>query len=207
METPSTTHIQYFRDQMQQFTTFTDREWSIFTDYLYLKRFSKKELFVEEGKICQEIAFIGEGSFRLYFTKEGVQINNYFCFSGDLISAYSSFLRQNKSFINIEAMQDSLLICISSTGMKEMMEHPILNPRMETFRREIAEYLICCYEDRLLAFIGQTPEERYQELLLKQPGLFQKIPQHYIANFLGITPVSLSRIRKRILQQAKIASR
>jgi CRP-like cAMP-binding protein len=74
----------------------------------------------------------------------------------------------------------------------------VVAPKMERFGRMVAEYLICCYEDRLVSFITQTPEERYRQLLQMQPDLLQRIPQHYVANYLGITPVSLSRIRKRM---------
>jgi hypothetical protein len=69
---------------------------------------------------------------------------------------------------------------------------------MERFGRMIAEYLICCYEERVLSFLSQSPEERYLHLLESQPAFLQKVPQHYLANYLGIPPVSLSRIRKRI---------
>jgi hypothetical protein len=79
-----------------------------------------------------------------------------------------------------------------------LLENPLSGPKMERFGRLVAEYLICCYEERVVSFVTQKPEERYRQLLLKQPDLLQRIPQHYVANYLGITPVSLSRIRKRI---------
>jgi len=66
----------------------------------------------------------------------------------------------------------------------------------------LAEHYLCCMEDRMTSFITQSPEERYLQLLQSQTGkdILHRMPQHYIANFLGITPVSLSRIRKRILE-------
>lgn len=79
-----------------------------------------------------------------------------------------------------------------------MLEHEKLAYKMERFGRLIAEYLICCYEDRLTDFIIKTPEERYLQLLQSGSIVLQRIPQHYIAQFSGVTPVSLSRIRKRI---------
>jgi hypothetical protein len=71
--------------------------------------------------------------------------------------------------------------------------------KIERFGRLIAEYYLCCYEDRVSAFITQTPEERYLKLMENGREILLRIPQHYVANFLGITPVSLSRIRKRVL--------
>jgi CRP-like cAMP-binding protein len=74
---------------------------------------------------------------------------------------------------------------------------------MERFGRLIAEHYLICYEDRVTAFITQTPEERYLQLLSTGREILQRMPQHYIANYLGITPVSLSRIRKRILETVR----
>jgi hypothetical protein len=71
---------------------------------------------------------------------------------------------------------------------------------MERLGRLIAEHYLICYEDRVTSFVTQTPEERYNKLLETGGEILQRIPQHYIANFLGITPVSLSRIRRRIMK-------
>lgn len=71
--------------------------------------------------------------------------------------------------------------------------------KIEQMRRRIAEYYILCYEDRIGSFLFQNPEERYLALLNSGGAIFQKIPQHYIADYLGVTAVSLSRIRNRSL--------
>ena len=82
-----------------------------------------------------------------------------------------------------------------------MLNNPLLAYKMERFGRLVAEHYICCYEDRISSFILQSPEERYLKMLETAPGIMQRVPQHYVANFLGITPVSLSRIRKRTVFQ------
>lgn len=196
-------HLEYFRKQLEKFIHFSDEEWAIFSEQAYLKQLRKKDLFVASGKVCNEMCFILSGSFRMYLLKDGLEISNYFCFDGDLLSSYISFLHRQPSNVTIEAMEDSSLICLSYTAMDKLMKDERIVFRMEQFRRVVAEYLISCYEDRVYSFILKNPEERYQELIEKQPDLMQRIPQHYIANFLGITPVSLSRIRKRITSQTK----
>jgi len=87
--------------------------------------------------------------------------------------------------------------------MEQMLQNPLLAYKMERFGRLIAEHYLCCYEDRIASFITQSPEERYLQLLQTGKDILQRMPQHYIANFLGITPVSLSRIRKRLIVTAK----
>jgi CRP-like cAMP-binding protein len=86
--------------------------------------------------------------------------------------------------------------------MQQLYTHPVLAYKMERFGRLVAEFYLLCYEERIASFITQTPEERYSKLLETGREILQRIPQHYIANFLGITPVSLSRIRRRMLKSA-----
>jgi CRP-like cAMP-binding protein len=190
--------IALFRQQMEMFVTFTDAEWALFAQQLYRRDIRKKEALVEHGKVCNEIGFILSGSFRFFYEKEGLEISNYFCFQGELVSSYQSFLKRSPSFPAIQAMEEASLLCFSHAGLQQLLGNALVAPKMERFGRLVAEYLICCYEDRLVSFVTQNPEERYRSLLEKQPDLLQRIPQHYVANYLGITPVSLSRIRKRL---------
>jgi CRP-like cAMP-binding protein len=153
--------------------------------------------------VCNEVGFILNGSFRFYFLKDGIEISSYFCFQNEFISSYRSFLKREKSLINIEAMEDSFVLCFSHASLQELLNDERVELKMERFGRKIAEYLICCYEERVVSFVTQTPEERYRLLLENGNDLLQKIPQHYVANYLGITAVSLSRIRKRIFASSR----
>jgi CRP-like cAMP-binding protein len=199
----SSLHLQVFRKHLKQFVVFSDDEWNIFSEHLYLRSIRKKRRFVSHSKVCNEVGFILNGSFRFFFDKDGVEISNYFCFQNEFISSYRSFLKREPGLINIEAMEDSLVICFSYDSIQELLGDSRIVLKMERFGRMVAEYLICCYDERVVSFITQTPEERYRILLENGNDLLQRIPQHYIANYLGITPVSLSRIRKRIFSTAK----
>ena len=199
-------HLTKFRQNLEPFVSFSDQEWTTFAEHLYLRRLKKRELFIASGQVCHEIAFIFSGSFRLYFLKDGTEISNYFCFEQELISSYVSFLRREPSPLNIEAMEDAVLVCFTHAAQQALLHNPAMAFKMEQFGRTVAEYLICCYEDRIFSFVTQTPEERYRQLLQKQPLFLQRVPQHYLANYLGITPVSLSRIRKR-MQNAAVSKK
>jgi CRP-like cAMP-binding protein len=192
-----------FRKAIEAFVIFTDEEWAIFSEHFYSKQLKKKELLVSDDKTCTEVCFILAGSFRFYFIKDGMEISNYFCFAGELISSYMSFLKQKPGISNIEAMEDAELLCFSYNSLQQLLNDERMAFKMERFGRKVAEYLICCFEERVSAFILQSPEERYRHLVENQPDLLQRIPQHYIANYLGITPVSLSRIRKRVADMNK----
>ena len=190
-----------FRTGISQFVTFNDAEWEIFTQYLSFSTLSKKEHFAVEGKVCDYMAFITRGAVRYYHIKDGQEITGYFSFENELMSAYKSFVKRTPNVNYIQALEETELILISHHNLQQMLNHALLALKMERFGRLIAEYYICCYEDRVTAFITQSPEERYTVLEKTGRDIFQRVPQHFIANFLGITPVSLSRIRKRTLLQ------
>ncbi len=198
---PQSEQLTAYRRSLEQFVLFSDEEWTIFSDLLYTRKIKKRQLFIGAGKICNEVGFIFSGSFRFYIDKDEAEISNYFCFEGDLISSYKSFLKKEPGFTNIEAMEDAVIICFNNTALAKLLNDGRIAFKMERFGRLVAEYLICCYEDRLVSFVTKTPEERYLELLEKQPAFLQRVPQYYLANFLGITPVSLSRIRRRLHDQ------
>jgi len=194
--------LSFYRNALEKFVIFTDDEWSIFSQHLYVRQFKKRQLFIGENKICNEVGFIASGSFRFFLDKDGIEISNYFCFEGELISSYRSFLKREASFINIEAMESSTVICFNHASLTQLLNDERITYKMERFCRLVAEHLICCYDERLVSFVTQSPEERYLQLLDKQPDFLQRIPQYYLANFLGITPVSLSRIRRRLHDEA-----
>jgi CRP-like cAMP-binding protein len=193
-----------FRQHLETFVAFTDPEWALFAEQLYRRDIRKREALIAHGKVCNEIGFIVSGSFRFFFVKDGTEFSNYFCFPGELVSSYPSFLTRSPSFPTIQAMEDATVICFSHAGLQQLLENALVGPKMERFGRLVAEYLICCYEQRVISFVTQNPEERYRALLEQQPELLQRIPQHYVANYLGITPVSLSRIRKRLTSAAVV---
>ncbi|WP_316803948.1 Crp/Fnr family transcriptional regulator [Pedobacter nototheniae] len=191
--------IDAFRSGLTPFITFNEAEWEIFTRHLSFSTLNKKEHFAVEGKVCDYMAFIVQGAIRYYHVKDGEEITGYFSFENEFVSAYKSFLKRIPNTNFIQALEETELVLISYHNLQEMLNHPLLALKMERFGRLIAEHYICCYDDRLTAFITQSPEERYTALEKTARDIFQRVPQHFIANFLGITPVSLSRIRRRTL--------
>ena len=163
----------------------------------------KKHYFAEPDKVCDKVGFIASGSVRYFHIKDGQDITGYFSFENEFVSSYKSFLTGLPGFTYIQALEDTKLITFTRKDMDQMLANPMLAYKMERFGRLVAEHYLCCYEDRVVSFITQTPEERYLQLLSTGREILQRMPQHYIANYLGITPVSLSRIRRRVLVAIK----
>lgn len=195
----STAALTTFRRGLEQFVSFNEKEWEALVPYLKFERIKKKAHFAVNGKVCEDIGFILTGSMRYYHVKDGVEITGYFSFENEFVSAYKSYLTQQSNISYIQTLEETELILISYKNMQLMLNDSLLAYKMERFGRLVAEHYICCYEDRITSFLIQTPEERYLKMMENDRAILQRIPQHYIANFLGITPVSLSRIRRRTL--------
>lgn len=195
--------LQIFREQLKKFVEFNEAEWILFTQHLSFSSLKKKHNFAEYGQICDKVGFILKGSVRYFHVKDGEEITGYFSFENEFLSSYKSYLTGLPGYVYVQALEDTKLITFTKKDMDQMLNNPMLAYKMERFGRLIAEHYLICYDDRVTAFVTQTPEERYLQLLSTGREILQRMPQHYIANYLGITPVSLSRIRKRILETVK----
>lgn len=196
-------YLPALREQMNRLVVFNDEEWAVLSSHLYLMKLHKKEHFAMDGDICNDLGFIISGSLRFYYVKDGEEITGYLSRNNKFISSYKSFMRRKISTMAIQAVEDSLLINLSYNSLQLLLDNPVTGHKMERFCRLIAEELIDCYEDRMQAFITLSPEERYADLLSDKRCMLQIMPQHYLANYLGITATSLSRIRKRIFLPEK----
>lgn len=153
---------------------------------------------MQEGKVCKEIAYITQGSFRLFKMIDGIETTTYFSFEQEWISAYTSFLTQSPAYISIQAMEEATVLTLSYNDMQSLYAH---HPVMERFGRLMAEHLCICLDERMHSLLLKTPEERYLKTLHDNSFYFERVPQHYIASYLGIAPESLSRIRRRVMKR------
>ncbi|TWR27424.1 Crp/Fnr family transcriptional regulator [Mucilaginibacter pallidiroseus] len=203
MDEVTDAQLKQFRARLAAFVEFNEAEWIVMTQYISVKQLKKKAHFVEPGEVCKYLGFVATGSVRYFHIIDGKDITNYFSFENDFVSSYKSFLTGETCISYIEALEPSTILVVSKKNWEEMLNNPMLAYKIERLGRLIAEYYLICYEDRLTGFITQTPEERYLQLLENGKDIIRRMPQHYIANFLGITPVSLSRMRKRIMVNSR----
>ena len=196
MVTQQPTPDQRLRQQIEQFVPLTDDDWNLLAPHLTVSTIKKHALFAEEGRISTEVGFVIEGMFRQFYTKDGDERTTYFFFENHFLSAYISCLTGKPALITIEALSDSTYIGFPYAVLKNLFEQRMV---WQKFGRLIAEYLTIGLEERMASLLLLSPEERYLDLLEgSKKKILERVPQHYIANYLGITPVSMSRIRNRI---------
>jgi len=187
------------RNHIEQFTKLTDAEWNLMVPYLEIRHLKKHDLLAEQGKVANELGFVIEGMLRHYYIKDGEEKTTYFFFENHLVGAYFSCISQKPSLLTIEALGECKLIVFPYKVLKDLFE---THMAWQKFGRVLAEYLALGLEERMVELLILSPEERYLELVKgKKTKIIERIPQHYIANYLGLTPVSLSRIRNRVVKK------
>jgi CRP-like cAMP-binding protein len=183
---------------MLQLVQIDDTTWESMQQCLQLRTYKKRSHFATEGKVCRQLGFSTSGAFRYYKTIDGVETTTFFTFDNAWVSAYTSFLNKTPSFVTVEAMDDAEVWVLDHEQLQQLYEkHNV----MERFGRLMAEYLVTCLDERMHSLLLKTPEERYLKTLKDNRIYFERVPQHYIASYLGIAPESLSRIRKRLTQK------
>jgi CRP-like cAMP-binding protein len=150
-----------------------------------------KTTLIKEGQVSENIYFVKEGCLRLWFNKDGKDITFQFFFENQVVS---SLLGREPSLFTLESIEHSTIISFQIKYYKTLLEEI---PELKNEFIEIILQRLDNYAKLFLSQIKDNPQERYAELVKKNPQLLQRIPQHYIASYLGITTVSLSRIRNR----------
>lgn len=171
-----------------------DQEWERFKTAFSSRKVNKKTLLVKSGQICKEIYFINKGLLRLFYDKDDLEITAFIFKEGLFATSYDSFLKQSPGIQNLEAIEDSELLVISFDELNKLYEEI---PAMHIFTRKMAEQRFINAQNILSSFILDSPETRYYKFEKEHPDLLLRVPHHLIASFLGITPVSMSRIRAR----------
>jgi CRP-like cAMP-binding protein len=164
--------------------------------YLTPKKLRKKQYLLQEGDVCKNIAFIEKGVLRAYSVDDnGNEHIIQFGLEGWAISDLYSFLTGEPATYNIDAIQDAELVLVSKAAHEELL---LKAPKYETFTRLNITGAYLAMQKRLTSTISSSLEERYANFTALYPNIVQRVPQHMIASYMGLTPETLSRIRRRI---------
>lgn len=153
-----------------------------------------KTVLLAEGETVQKMFFIEKGSLRIWFNHDGKDLTTQFFFEGEAATSLESFLYGEPSRFTVETMEDCRLRVFSKADFDRALAQ---DPAFRDGFYQTALQKLMVHSQRLLSFIKNKPQERYRELVEREPHILQRVPQQYIASYLGITPISLSRIRHR----------
>ena len=153
-----------------------------------------KTILLEEGKVAEKLYLIRKGCLRLFFYNEGKDITFQFFFEGDFVASFDSLYKRTPSLFYLESIEPTELTAIRREDFYNQINNNL--SLRQLYEKKLIDRFHA-YQQLFLSRIKNTPQQRYEELLKEYPNIIQRVPQHYIASYLGITPVSLSRIRNR----------
>ena len=174
----------------------TSEEQETIKTFLTPKKLRKKQYLLQEGDICKYIAFVEKGALKSYVIDEaGTERITQFALEGWTISDLYSFLTGEPATYHIDAIEDAELVLISKAAHEELLQKV---PKYETYIRLQITGAYIALQRRLTSIISLPIEERYKNLIALYPTIVQRVPQHMIASYMGLTPETLSRVRGRV---------
>lgn len=185
---------QNFYNLLKQFVKFSQEDFNLFSKKLSVVHLEKNEIWEKEGRVGKYLGFINKGILRQYHLKDGNEYTEDFFSENDFVGNYISYLKKTPSTSNIQALEKCELSIITFDDIQKSYDEI---PVADRFGRLIAEQKLIEFHDKTTSFLMDSPEERYYKLIQQKPDLHARVKQYYIAQYLGIQPESLSRIRKR----------
>lgn len=181
---------------MQEMIDISEEEVGQFLKGVEVKSFKRQETLSTAERIPNEIFFINKGIIRVFITdREGVEHTVHFALEHQFIADYSNFILQQPSCYTLQALEDSEVIVLPRTtiewGYRNLKEG-------QKMGRLVAEFYFIYQDNRIKNSYIRTPKERYDSITEIFPNIHNRVPQHMIASYLGITPIHLSRLKKQV---------
>ncbi|NMN37394.1 Crp/Fnr family transcriptional regulator [Pedobacter sp. SG918] len=187
----------HFKDKFPQLNPY----WDKYLEFQERIEVPAKTILLEEGNISQHYYYVEKGCVRAALNKQGDDKTVQFFFEKEGLTSLESFLKNTPSLFTIETIAPSVIYLLHKTKVNALMTELSEVPGFVDVILNVLAERQMHYMNEFVSFIRDTPEERYQKLLEERPHIVQRVPQHYIASYLGVTRVHLSRIKSALLKK------
>jgi CRP-like cAMP-binding protein len=160
------------------------------------RHLAASEVYIQQNSTHRKIALILTGLIRVYLVKpNGDEITTELSWEDQIVACQDAIFLNKPSRFTYQAMEETDLLEIDYDALQTLLES---TPKLESTRKYFLMNMLAQSMDRIESFVLLSPEERYRQLVEQKPNIINRVPNKYIATFLGITPVSLSRLRRRM---------
>ncbi|MDJ1485000.1 Crp/Fnr family transcriptional regulator [Cytophagaceae bacterium YF14B1] len=184
------------RQFLLKFNKFSSDEINLILDNTSIEKFRKGQFVVQAGSICKKCYFVLQGCLRQFRIIDGVEKTSDFFLEKEPVVLYSSYMDRKPAESSVQCLEDCILL--SGTKEQEITMHKT-NPSLEHLIYTLLSDDYKKAESYITLLTCFNPEQRYLALLETRPEILNRVPLVYIASYIGVTPESLSRIRKRIM--------
>ncbi len=181
------------KQHIGQFFPLEEKDLDIFLSKFKPISLKKGELFIEEGKKCNYIGFIVKGCLMCVYNNDGNEIIDEFSLENEFIADYKNFIDNQFAEKDVKCIEDSEILVVKYKDLSDLYSQ---KQSFERVGRLIAESLFKNWHDKAVSLVIDDAKTRYEKLIKNRATLPQRVPQYLVASYLGITPQSLSRIRK-----------
>lgn len=188
-------------EHIAKYTTLSDNEQLAFTKMLDYKAVPKKTTLLRPGEICRFEGYIVKGCVRVYAMNEnGCEVTLCFAVEDWWVCDIDSFYEQKPSNFFMETLEETELLVFTREAKEKLLRTV---PKFERLFRNLVQRNLCALQNRLVGTILKPATERYLDFIEMYPSLSLRVPQYYIASFLGVSPEFISTIRKRLSTKQK----
>lgn len=186
--------MEQIKQVMRQMINVSEEELNDFLSQAFTKTFKRQEILSRPNTVPNEIYFINKGLIRVLITdNEGVEHTIHFALESQFIADYSNFIQKQSSIYTLQALEETTVVVLPRSSIEWGYKHLKDGQKMG---RLIAEYYFIYQDDRIKNMYIRTPKQRYDSITDVFPNIHNRVPQHMIASYLGITPIHLSRLKK-----------
>lgn len=181
---------------MSKFTSLNEEQQQTIANEIKIDELKKGTILIRQGDVPTKCYFVLSGCIRQYSVDEnGKEVTSNFYTEEQAIAVFNNHKLDKSSDYTFLCLEDSILV-VGDLAIEQNMYTKYT--QLEVMTRKMIEENFANVQDEFATFIASTPEERFKTLLIKRPQLIDRVPQHQLASYLGITPESLSRIKKRL---------
>ncbi len=195
MKEPILTKRDIARELARRYSTMAHDELDILESILVPMKFVRGEKLIDQGQVCDAIFYVQKGLVREYYYKNGKELTEYLAVDGTIVMCIESMFREEPSRMIVEALENTIVYALPKKRLEEVALH---NVNIQILYRKILEESLIISQQRADMLRFESAKDRYLKLCKLNPKLMMKTPLVYVANYLQMTPETLSRVRSAV---------